>query len=325
MTPQNRLVELDCLRGISAIAVVLFHYTYAINHEDKLFGLQYGYLGVDLFFIISGFVIFLSIEKSKNIFDFPISRFLRLFPIYWVGVILAVCWLFLFENIFEYKTILINLTMLQYWFRVKDIDGAYWTLAVELSFYLFMYILFLTKSLKKILLIGSILIFTEGFYYLFDYKNLIFTIFSFLKHWHLFFSGIIFYNIFKKKKIYFLEWLLFVLIVVVSFLSKKDQIERIIEILFLIVFLKFSISHKLFPKFSIGILSWLGYVSYSLYVIHEVLGIGIIHLLQSKIGYFPSRILTLIFILFLAYIITKYLEPTIRSSVNRFLKLIQIE
>ena len=66
-----RLVELDALRGIAAMAVVAYHYTthYAnqIGHLTRLrFGFPAGNYGVHLFFLISGFVIFMTLERTRR-------------------------------------------------------------------------------------------------------------------------------------------------------------------------------------------------------------------------------------------------------------------
>ena len=88
-----RISSLDALRGIAALAVVLYHYTFRYNalygHNfslEPLSVLKYGHLGVQLFFIISGFVIYLSIENTQSIKKFASNRFARLYPAYWCAV-----------------------------------------------------------------------------------------------------------------------------------------------------------------------------------------------------------------------------------------------
>src|ERR1700761_6652753 len=82
---ESRLHGLDALRGLAALAVVLYHYTYryaSVIHPGLKWAGINGHLGVNLFFIISGFVIFLSLERSKNAQDFAVSLFPRLWPAY---------------------------------------------------------------------------------------------------------------------------------------------------------------------------------------------------------------------------------------------------
>ena len=90
-SPSARVVELDALRGIAAVAVVAYHYTtrYAeqIGHAGGLpLSIAFGNYGVQLFFLISGFVIFMTLERTRSAMDFVVSRFSRLFPAYWAAM-----------------------------------------------------------------------------------------------------------------------------------------------------------------------------------------------------------------------------------------------
>ena len=89
--PSQRLVTLDYLRGIAALAVMCLHMTEQIGaihqYPGKIF--SYGYLGVDLFFVISGFVIFFTLNSKSSPGKFIIARFSRLFPTYSFAVSLA--------------------------------------------------------------------------------------------------------------------------------------------------------------------------------------------------------------------------------------------
>jgi peptidoglycan/LPS O-acetylase OafA/YrhL len=82
----TRLLELDVFRGLAALAVVLFHYTTVYertydHHDEMLFDFSLGHYGVQLFFIISGFVIFMTLNRTKSALDFVVSRFSRLYPV----------------------------------------------------------------------------------------------------------------------------------------------------------------------------------------------------------------------------------------------------
>ena len=96
-----RIVELDAIRGIAALMVVLYHYTtwyvqsVGFSSTAPLFEFWQGRLGVYLFFIVSGFVIFLTLEKCDNIKSFIVSRVARLYPAYWVCVIITFSLLYL--------------------------------------------------------------------------------------------------------------------------------------------------------------------------------------------------------------------------------------
>lgn len=83
-TVVKRDLVLDALRGIAAVLVVLFHLKMDTGNPD--YGLHLGMTGVDLFFLISGFVIFMTLRKTSSSNDFVISRFIRLYPTYWACV-----------------------------------------------------------------------------------------------------------------------------------------------------------------------------------------------------------------------------------------------
>src|SRR5215472_5135330 len=91
-----RIRGLDGLRGIAAVSVLLFHYTVVYGQLIGPIGplpfvATYGRHGVDLFFIISGFVILMTVDNSRNVTDFIVSRFARLFPAFWTAVLMTSC------------------------------------------------------------------------------------------------------------------------------------------------------------------------------------------------------------------------------------------
>ena len=152
----SRIQGLDVLRGVAAISVVLYHYT---TNYQRVFGhsrppfasLPCGSLGVELFFIISGFVIFMTLEKTQRAGDFVWSRFSRLYPAYWPAVVLTFLVMRHAPTASWRPTAaraVANLSMLQHFAGVGDIDGVYWTLRVELCFYALMLLLFMCGQLR---------------------------------------------------------------------------------------------------------------------------------------------------------------------------------
>lgn len=152
---RSRLAAIDGLRLVAALAVLAYHYTVAWRidgvHVPEHFLPTtvhvsiYGFLGVELFFLISGFVICMS-SWGRSLGEFFASRVSRLYPAYWAAVLItgAVALAFPIRGgtieagrpaIID---ILVNLTMLQQPLGHSAIDAVYWTLFVELKFYLIM-------------------------------------------------------------------------------------------------------------------------------------------------------------------------------------------
>ncbi|TAN21516.1 MAG: acyltransferase [Acidobacteria bacterium] len=100
LSPQNkgRIAELDGLRAIAVLAVISFHYTIGTVWKNAITGL--GWAGVDLFFVLSGFLItsilLASRERPHYFSTFYARRTLRIFPIYYcllvIYLLAAVAW-----------------------------------------------------------------------------------------------------------------------------------------------------------------------------------------------------------------------------------------
>lgn len=152
----GRLQRLDALRGLAAIAVVLFHFTSRFPEMypggRAPFSVDLGFYGVHLFFMISGFVIVMSIEHRSGA-SFVRSRFIRLYPAFWASVLLTTLVLTIDPVLGPppgLVQILANLTMFEEFIKIPPIDGAYWSLTYELGFYAMMFGIFLTPLRKKL-------------------------------------------------------------------------------------------------------------------------------------------------------------------------------
>ncbi len=154
----GRFVQIDALRGLAALAVVLFHYTTRFTElyapdSPASWAFPYGHFGVNLFFIVSGFVIFMTLERVARPMDFVVSRFSRLFPAYWAAVLVTFAVVAvggLPGKEVNGLAALANLTMIHGLFKVPHVDGVYWTLEVELLFYGFMLLLYQLGRLGRI-------------------------------------------------------------------------------------------------------------------------------------------------------------------------------
>lgn len=165
------MAELDLLRFLAALAVVSFHYLVAYasvwgDRPAELFpalapiaGL--GILGVELFFIISGFVILMSVW-GRGLGAFARSRLVRLYPAYWLSLAaIAALYGLTGAKPLDPKLspgeYLLNATMFQRLFKITDASGVYWSLWAELRFYLLMAILVIIGvTYKRVLIFAGV-------------------------------------------------------------------------------------------------------------------------------------------------------------------------
>ncbi|MBD2770346.1 acyltransferase [Hymenobacter sp. BT664] len=150
----SRFYEIDLLRFLAALAVLIFHYTYRAWAEHDFSPVRYpelgrvtryGFLGVQLFFIISGYVVLLS-AHGKTVQQFFISRVKRLYPAFWVACPLTFVVVRLWGPVpgtvgwstsldVNIRELVLNLTMLHSFMGIEDLDSSYWSLAPEICFY----------------------------------------------------------------------------------------------------------------------------------------------------------------------------------------------
>ncbi|WP_197046907.1 acyltransferase [Paucibacter sp. KBW04] len=157
----QRFHEIDLLRGLACLSVLGFHY---LSRSPRVGWMpealvpaidavmRFGYLGVHLFFVISGFVILMSAQGATPR-NFAASRVARLYPALWVAAsITALTAWGLGDARFmsTWPQYLVNLSMVPQWFGVPYIDAAYWSLAVELHFYIYIWIVLRFKLLGHI-------------------------------------------------------------------------------------------------------------------------------------------------------------------------------
>ena len=131
----DRFVGIDALRGVAALAVCLFHWehiAFGTPNQDQWFRL--GALGVELFFVISGFVILMVADRVRSIGAFVLARIVRLYPAYLASVALTALYV-LWVQKYGLATVLVNVSMLQSFVDVPNIANPYWTLAFEITFY----------------------------------------------------------------------------------------------------------------------------------------------------------------------------------------------
>lgn len=332
MKEKERLTEIDSLRGLAALAVLCFHFTLNYWRVNNLpyppLVIENGRYGVQLFFMISGFVIFMTLEKTRLPMDFIVSRFSRLYPTYWASIIINVAWCAIVFHPIPAKQVIANSTMFQGWFHQYNIDGSYWTLGVELSFYIVMFTLFLSKKLRYIESFGLAWIALEiinvriGTF--FHYKPpFIINQSLLLIYGHLFLAGIILYNI----RAYGDTWtrrICLVLCVIAEFLVTKTYYPspEYIMLFIGIFYLIFAGKANILRHQSIV---WLGTISYSLYLIHQNVGGFVINrMIKVTHNYFLLFIIPMIVSIAVAALINMIVEKPSMQVIRNLYKRIKI-
>ncbi len=318
----TRLQTLDLFRGVAALSVMLVHYTdgYRMHHGQSYspsYDFRYGYLGVQLFFIISGFVIFLTVLQSKSVFDFLYKRLTRLYPTFLVclGITFVLGTIFgLPGKASSLHTAVLNVTMIPGFFGFPAVDGAYWSLVPEVFFYVFMILVMLSKQLKNILIIGTVFLLVTWINK-FVYKFPLQWGMALNVEWNaLFFAGILFYKIkFENARKNVLIHLLLILCFITVCLILIGFTERIIIACFFVLFYLFS--YDKLEWLTWKPLVFLGLISYPLYLIHQNVGYIILNnikplLVNNPVVFIGIPVVTMIGF---SYLIHRFFEiPSLR-------------
>lgn len=158
----NHIHGLDILRLLSALAVVFYHYTFrgvaagemqAIHVPAFMVEItKYGHLGVSVFFIISGYVIAYSAE-GQGPYKFFVSRFSRLYPTFLIMMTLSTLVLVASGSaLFDVtpRQYIANLFVFSKLAGEKFVDGAYWSIVLEIIFYGWVFLLISLNKFDKL-------------------------------------------------------------------------------------------------------------------------------------------------------------------------------
>lgn len=146
---KEKIISIQLLRAIACLLVLQLHLIPFIPFTNQYF---FGAIGVDIFFVISGYIIAASISRIEgtNIsLKFLVNRFSRVVPYYWLLTLAAALFIFTFTKNHEFDIVRIANSML---FRPLEIGATLplgWTLNHEIFFYLVIGISALFVSPKK--------------------------------------------------------------------------------------------------------------------------------------------------------------------------------
>jgi peptidoglycan/LPS O-acetylase OafA/YrhL len=159
--PPQTIHLLQLYRGIAALFVVCYHSILILNEKEGFYGIgkyfSWGFSGVHLFFVLSGFIIcfihFSDINKPSQVFRYVRNRFVRIYPVYWVVLLIFFPSYLASLKSLNWYHIFDNFTLL----RVSNHDkivAVAWTLSHEVIFYFAFMILIINRWLGIAVVLG---------------------------------------------------------------------------------------------------------------------------------------------------------------------------
>lgn len=327
---EGRVGEIDALRGIAAVTVMLFHYTTRFGQlygfdESPLFSVPWGHYGVNLFFLISGYVIYMTLGRTRRLADFVVSRFSRLYPAFWAAVAITFCTVLLLGlpgKEVSPGNALLNLLMFHGLFRVPHVDSVYWTLEVELLFYALVMLLFRFRLLARIHWFIVLLLALRVGYDLFarvlniDLPWIVGHLLI-IQYLPWFAIGIMIYRRVTHSASSLSDMWVIALSLAVLFIFDSATVGALTVLFSMLLYLAASGRLSLLRW---GLLVWLGDISYTLYLLHENIGWAI--LLRFKAAGLGANLaipLVIAISLCAAGLLTRYLErPAMRWIRGRY-------
>jgi peptidoglycan/LPS O-acetylase OafA/YrhL len=282
----SRIDTLDGFRAMAIISVMLYHffsrwapplnYSSLYPYGNAYSYFKFGYLGVEFFFIISGFVIYFTLDKTNNFKSFWEKRAIRLIPSMVVASILTFVIFILFDKKFLFPTShnLLNffpgVTFISPYiynqifngsYKFEYLNGSYWSLWPEVQFYLLASVVFYLNRkifIQNIIIISIVLIsfnYYAGTYWTHTYfnSNLLLSIincfyvlrnfFNLVYYLPFFCMGVYFYIFYKNRMLgiknsIFLK-ITFLFFVLYAFVSGVLLEVRFIHILMIFIFMIF--------------------------------------------------------------------------------------
>ena len=348
----ERIKFLDGFRGLAILLVICFHafsrWRKLVPYGDAYAGFPLfscGLLGVDLFFIISGFVILMTLEKSDNFITFAWKRWLRLFPaMLIVTAIILMTGKMFYERPLGDPRLLDAIPGLLFidpsWLlgflsmQVKALDGSFWSLFVEVKFYaVFGFLFYVLKREKAVFALVSLYL----LYLVLSAEQLqscdlrvvqilrtITVLFSF-SDFGWFSVGALLYMFHKEKKFKFvilagvMSAIAFLQVVMSTGKGNVLNTSVVLLVIFTIFFGAFF-NAQVRAIFESRWIVYIGFISYPLYLIHQNMMISMIIQLHELIHWIPGYLLPVLPILALiavSDIIARFMEPGIRWGIKK--------
>ena len=366
---------LDLLRFFAACIVMMFHLTFwswafpagqvalasqgAADFQDwdtfwDTFA-PFGWAGVQIFFVISGFVIVVSAERSSA-FRFFVSRFTRLAPAVWICATIALlAWLLVDAGMRPLSLLAMYLRSVMFFPVGAWIDSVYWTLGVEICFYALMFVLLLIdrqRWIKPLMCCIGLLstLFWIGYTFAAQDKNsLLFELFSevqwsrlsqllLIQHGVFFAFGVVLWShLLKQPARSHFAWLALFAVggclqiagesllklekTGMSFSPLTPCLIWLMAMLFFWIVVANNARVQQLPTWCLQLLRRLGLMTYPLYLLHSVTGGALLGALV-EVGIPTELALTssVVFVMALSWWISKVPEPALQKATRALLE-----
>jgi len=268
MNNRNNLIDL--LRFLAAVWVCMFHINAMIPFHNNWYAdiVYRGFLGVPLFFVISGYCVYYAAHHAKTASSFIIRRLFRIYPAYWLSLIITLTALIINKLIHGDNPVHLPKTIISFletvtllsnpFSAMQNINYVSWTLTYEIFFYLLVFIGLLLPALYRLLwiIIISIAVF---FLPLHDNWPLFF-----IQYWPYFCLGMVTFRLLHCRNEFFALNILLLILTIAGFFHITTPIVNIITGVITGAFI--IINH--FKPLKRNWLSGLGDYSYAIYLIH---------------------------------------------------------
>ncbi|MFB7502378.1 acyltransferase family protein [Streptomyces broussonetiae] len=345
----SRLLALDGLRLVAALMVCLYHYAgrggpvSASWHgsPSHIFptlsrAAVYGNFGVQFFFVISGFVICMS-SWGRTLGDFFRSRVARLYPAYWVALVLvtgASLALPAVVHAVRLDEFLVNLTMLQQPMGATRVLGVCWTLWVELRFYVLFALLVVLRGVTYRRTVLFACVWTLAAVLCHSSRNALLDQVIMPEYAPFFIGGLALYLIHRFGSdlltwgIVAMSWLLAQREATVGLWGPHPHRNPYVVILIV------TVAFAAVAVVALGWTRWAswrwlvtaGALTYPFYLVHEHLGWFVIRALHRGLGLgpWPTLAVTVLGMLVLAWLIHRFVEKPLGPRLKRALKPVRI-
>jgi peptidoglycan/LPS O-acetylase OafA/YrhL len=288
--------------------------------------------------MISGFVILMS-AQGRSPSEFVASRVVRLYPTYWFAVLFTALVMYLYGGS-RYPIgvwqVLINLSMLQSFFGIPDVDGVYWTLARELVFYFWVWVLLLMSGIERFSFWAAIFLSIATLAVLVKFPG---SQSIFLTDYSCYFvGGAAFYLLHKDGyspgTLILILWSMALAAVnlilntrmYTHYFNTHFSLWVAISALVLFYLFFFSITNGLWIRFTSKHAVTLGTLTYPLYLLHENIGFIVFNHMSEFMNKYILVISMMTTAIMFSYVVVRWVEKPLKPGFKRIaIKLLQVK